>query len=260
MDLELAGRVAIVTGGARGIGAAIARGFAAEGASVVIADSRIDLARDMAEKLAGSGAKAVAVGADVTRQPDAENLASTALREFGGIDILVNNAGVIQDLKFVDIEEKDWDRINDANVKGVYLITRAVVPHMIAAGYGKIVNISSLAGKRGSAGIVHYCASKFAVIGITQALAKELAEHDINVNAVCPGILPTAMWEVLLEARAKRQRLSRKRVWDRWMAQIPLGRPQTPEDIANLVLFLSSAVSRNITGEAININGGMYMD
>lgn len=108
--------------------------------------------------------------------------------------------------------------------------------------------------------VAHYCASKFAVIGITQSLARELGQYDINVNAVCPGIVRTAMWEVLLDARSKRQELPREQVWDTWMEQTPLKRPQTPEDMANVVLFLSSEISRNITGEAISVNGGLYMD
>lgn len=260
MDLGLEGKVAIVTGGARGIGAGIVKGFVKEGSSVVIADNSLDDAQKLAEKIGRGGVKVLVVRTDVTKKSDADNLVSATLQEFGKIDILVNNAGIIGDIKFVDIEEEDWDRVNDVNAKGVYLVTRAVVPHMIVARHGKIVNISSLAGKRGSVGVTHYCASKFAVIGITQSLANELAEYDINVNAVCPGILRTALWEVLLDARSKRQGLPREQIWDRWIEQIPLKRPQTPEDIANVVLFLSSEVSRNMTGEAINVNGGLRMD
>lgn len=260
MDLGLEGKVAIVTGGARGIGAAIVESFIREGSNVVIADSRLELAQELAEKIGRGKVNVLVVRTDVTKKSDAENLVTSTLQKFGKIEILVNNAGVVGDFRFVDLEEKEWDRVNDVNAKGVFLVTQAVVPHMISAMYGKIVNLSSLAGKRGGAGVTHYSASKFAVIGITQSLAKELAEYDINVNAVCPGILPTTMWEVLLEARAKRQGVSRNQVWEAWMSQIPLKRPQTPEDIANVVLFLSSVVSRNITGEAINVNGGFYMD
>lgn len=260
MDLGLKSKVTIVTGGARGIGAAIVEGFVREGSHVVIADNSLDDAQKLAEKLGRGGVKVLAVRTDVTKKSDANNLASTTLQEFGKIDILINNAGVISDIKFVDIEEEDWDRVNDVNAKGVYLVTQAVVPHMIAARCGKIVNLSSLAGKKGAAGVAHYCASKFAVIGITQSLAYELAEYNINVNAVCPGILRTALWEVLLDTRSKRQDLPREQIWDRYIEQIPLKRPQTPEDIANVILFLSSEVSRNMTGEAISVNGGIRMD
>jgi meso-butanediol dehydrogenase/(S,S)-butanediol dehydrogenase/diacetyl reductase len=260
MDLGLQGKVAIVTGGARGIGAAIVEGFAKEGANVVVADISLDFAQELAEKIGRGGVKVLAVKTDVTKKSDADNLVSTTLEELGKIDILVNNAGVARDTMFVDIEEEDWDLVNDVNAKGVYLVTRAVVPHMIAARYGKIINISSRSGKEGQIGLSHYAASKFAVIGLTQALAKELGEYNINVNAVCPGILRTIMWEGLLDARTKRQGLPREQILDGWIKQIPLKRPQNPEDIANVVLFLSSEVSRNMTGEAININGGLRMD
>jgi len=260
MDLGLGGKVAIVTGGAKGIGASIVEGFVKEGASVVIADSDVDAAQQLAEKLRRNGAKVLVVRADVTKKSDADNLIATTLNEFGVIDILVNNAGVVSDISFVDLEESEWDRICDVNIKGVYLITRAVVPHMMSSRYGKIINLSSLAGKRGNIGLAHYCASKFAVIGITQSLAKELGQYNINVNAVCPGIVGTAMWDTLLDARSRRQNLSREQIWEVWMEQTPLKRPQTPEDMANVVLFLSSEISRNITGEAISVNGGLYMD
>ena len=260
MDLGLKGKVAIVTGGAMGIGASIVEGFVREGTNVVIADNDLDAAQQLAEKMQRGGARVLVIRIDVTLKSDADNLVTTTLNEFGVIDILVNNAGIVSDIDFVDIEEAEWDRVNNVNAKGVYLVTRAVVPHMIVARQGKIVNISSLAGKRGNIGVAHYCASKFAVIGITQSLARELGQYNINVNAVCPGIVRTAMWEVLLDARSKRQELPREQVWDTWMEQTPLKRPQTPEDMANVVLFLSSEISRNITGEAISVNGGLYMD
>ena len=260
MDLGLEGKVAIVTGGGRGIGAAIVEGFAKEGANVAIADISLDVAQELAKKIGRGGVKALAVRTDVTKKSDVDNLVSITLKEFGKIDILVNNAGVARDIMFVDIEEEDWDRVNDVNAKGVYLVTRAVVPHMIAAKYGKIVNISSMAGKEGFAGWDHYAASKFAVIGLTQALAKELGGSNINVNAVCPGPIRTPMWEGLLDARSKRQGLPREQIHKGWIEQIPLKRSPNPEDIANVVLFLSSEVSRNMTGEAINVNGGLRMD
>lgn len=260
MDLGLKGKVAIVTGGASGIGAALVEGFVKEGSNVVIADINLNKAQELAENIGGTGVKVLVVRTDVTKKSDADNVVSATLRQFGKIDVLVNNVGVIRYTKFVDMEEENWDQINDVNAKGVYLVTRAVVPHMIAARHGKIVNISSLAGKSGSTGCTHYCASKFAVIGITQSLAKELAEYDINVNAICPGALRTALWEGIMDARAKLEGLPREKIWNARVEQIPLKRPQTPEDIANVVLFLSSEVSKNITGESINVNGGSLMD
>ncbi|MQY81486.1 MAG: glucose 1-dehydrogenase [Dehalococcoidia bacterium] len=260
MELGLRGKVAIVTGGARGIGESIAEGFAREGANIVIGDLLFEAAQELAEKLNSSGARAIAVRTDVTKKSDVDNLIATTMKEFGSIDILVNAAGITQDKWVVEVEEADWDRILEVNAKSVYLTTKAVMPHMMAARYGKIVNISSRSGKEGMPGLSHYAASKFAIIGFTQGVAKELAQYDINVNAVCPGILRTDMWEKILDARSARMGLPREEVWSRAMETIPLKRPQVPEDITNVVLFLSSDVSRNITGEAVSVNGGARMD
>jgi len=260
MELGLEGKVAVVTGGARGIGAAIVEGFAQEGANVVIADIEFDVAEKLAEKLRRGKVKVLAVETDVTKKGDADNLVSTTLKEFTKIDILVNNAGIVRNIMFVDLREEDWDRVNDVNAKGIYLVARAVVPHMIAAREGKIVNTSSILGKEAWEGVSSYCASKFAVLGITQALATELAKYNINVNAVCPGIVRTPMWEVMLDILSEREGRPREEIWDSQRELVPLKRTQTPEDIANVVLFLSSEVSRNMTGEAISINGGMRMD
>ncbi len=260
MELGLEGKVAIVTGGARGICESIVEGFAKEGANVVISDILTDAAQELAEKLKKDGVKALAVKTDVRQKSDADNLAATTLKEFGKIDILVNGAAVVRDIKFIDIEEEEWDRVLDVNAKGVYLITRAIISHMIAAKQGKIVNISSRSGKDAQAGLAHYGASKFAVIALTQALAKELAEYNINVNAVCPGVIRTDMWEKLLDARFERTGIPREQIFAKMVETIPLRRPQDPEDIANVVLFLSSNISRNITGEAVSVNGGSRMD
>jgi meso-butanediol dehydrogenase/(S,S)-butanediol dehydrogenase/diacetyl reductase len=262
MDLGLKGKVAIVTGGSMGIGAAIVEGFVKEGANVVIADINVDAARKLAEKLGKGAVKVLAVKTDVIKKSDVDNLASTTMREFGKIDILVNNAGVPPVwLKFLELEEEEWDRVNDINAKGVYMVTRAVVPHMVAAKYGKIVNIASMAGKEGFDGWIHYSASKFAVVGLTQSLAKEFGGSNINVNDVCPGMVRTHLWEDLLEARSKTEGRTSNQIFDSTVEQyMLLKRPQTAEDIANVVLFLSSEVSRNITGESVNITGGMRLD
>ena len=260
MELGLKGKAAIVTGGARGIGGNIVEGFIREGACVVIADILYENARELAEKLTKGNTKAIAVRTDVTKKADVDNLISTAMKEFGRIDILVNAAAITQDKWMVEIEEADWDRILEVNAKSVYLTIKAVMPHMMAARYGKIVNISSRSGKEGMPGLSHYAASKFAVTGFTQAVAKELAQHDINVNAVCPGILRTDMWEKILDARSARTGLPREEVWAKAMETIPLKRPQVPEDITNVVLFLSSDISRNITGESVNVSGGARVD
>jgi NAD(P)-dependent dehydrogenase (short-subunit alcohol dehydrogenase family) len=260
MDLGLRGKVAIVTGGAGGIGAAIVNGFVKEGASVVIADVNLDTVPKLLENAAREGVRISSVRTDVSRKSDAANLVANTLKKFGKIDILVNAAGIYHVFRFIDIEEEEWDQVIDVNAKGVYLVTRAVVPHMIAARQGKIVNISSISGKEALPEESHYVASKFAINGLTQALAKELAEYNINVNAVCPGIVYTSMWEQALVTISKLEGISKEQASNKWIEQIPQKRPQTVEDIASVVLFLSSEVSRNITGEAVSVNGGLRMD
>lgn len=260
MELGIRGQVAVVTGGARGIGGNIVEGFVREGANVIIGDILFEAAQELAEKLSKVRNKVLVVKTDVSQKSDVDNLVSTTLKEFGRVDILVNAAGIVRDNLLVDIEEAEWDQIFAINAKSVYLVSRAVVPHMITAKQGKIINISSRSGKDAQAGLSHYGASKFAIIGITQAIAKELAPYDINVNAICPGILRTDMWGELLDARSKRSGIPQEEIWTRIVDTIPLKRPQVPEDITNVVLFLSSEVSRNITGEAINVNGGVRMD
>ena len=262
MELGLKGKVAIVTGGANGIGKACVEGFVKEGANVVIADIDIASAQEVAKRLSRNGVKVLPVKTDVSKKAEVDNMVATTMKEFGKIDILVNDAGVEGKMvKLPDLEEEQWDRVNDVNVKGTYLMTRAVVPHMMAARYGKIVNFSSFYGREGFADDCEYCASKFAVIGITQALAKEYAEYNINVNAVCPGIVRTPMWERVLDILVERTgNPRREEIWEHWVGTVPLKRPQTVEDIARGVLFLSSEVSRNITGESVNINGGLRVD
>ncbi len=260
MDLGLEGKVAIVTGGARGLGAAIVEGFVKERASVVIADVLLDAAQKLAERLGRDELKVVAVRADVTKKSDADNLEATTLKEFGKIDILVNNAGIVRNNLFVDVEEAEWDLVYSINAKGVYLVTRAVVPHMMAAKYGKIVNIASVSGKMGFESEGSYAPSKFAVMGLTQVLAIEMAGYNINVNAVCPGIVRTPMWEKMLDNLYRIEGRNREEIFQEWCEPILLKRPQTPEDIASVVLFLSSEVSKNITGEAVSVNGGLRMD
>ena len=261
MELNLEGKVAIVTGGARGLGKAMVEEFVKEKANVVIADILLNDGQELAEKLSGDGVKVTVVKTDVSKKPEADNLAMTALKEFGKIDILVNGAGVTADLEFLDIEEAEWDRVMDINAKGTYLVTKAVVPHMIANRYGKVINISSRSGKDGTPTLAHYCASKFAVIGLTQSLAKALAKYAINVNAVCPGIIRTDKWERILDARARCAGIPREEIFAKVVEEmIPLGRPAEPIDIANMVIFLSSDVTGYITGESISVNGGSLMD
>jgi acetoin reductase-like protein len=252
----LDGRVAVVTGGARGIGRGIVEVLASHGATVVIADLDLDEARRLAETV---GDRAGAMPLDVTSESSVRGLVRDVVDEFGQLDILVNNAGVSRSVPFVDIEESEWDRVFDINVKGVYLGCRAVAPHMMERRYGKIINLSSMVGKEAIPLFVHYSASKFAVMGLTQGLAKEMAAYDVNVNAVCPGVVRTPLWEPLLDQLSENKGISRDAAFDEFVAGIPLGRPQEPHDIGEVVAFLASDRARNMTGQGINVTGGMQL-
>jgi meso-butanediol dehydrogenase/(S,S)-butanediol dehydrogenase/diacetyl reductase len=245
---DLDGRVAVVTGGARGIGRGIADALTARGAEVVVADLDPDRAGD--EETAR---------VDVTDESSVRELVREVIERRGQLDILVNNAGVSRSLPFVDIDEAEWDRVFDVNVKGVYLACRAVVPHMMQRRYGKIVNISSMVGKEAIPLFVHYSASKFAVLGLTQGLAKEMAPYDVNVNAVCPGVVRTPLWEPLLDQLSATKGITRDEAFDEFVSGIPLGRPQEPEDIGEVVAFLASDRARNMTGQGVNVTGGMQL-
>jgi NAD(P)-dependent dehydrogenase (short-subunit alcohol dehydrogenase family) len=257
MELGLKGKIAIVTGGAVGIGKGIVDCLAREGATVVIFDLNMEAAKRLADQV---GNKSIAIKVDLTQKTDVEYAVKTTLDKFGKIDILVNNAGVSRNIKFVDINPEEWDRVFNLNTKGLYLITRAILPHMMQRRYGKIINISSMVGKEGIPDFSHYCASKFAVIGLTQSLAKEYAEYDLNINAVCPGVVRTSLWnDNLLPTMAKEQGVSPDEAFENFCKTIPLRRSQTPEDIGNIVAFLASDISKNMTGQGINVTSGMQM-
>ncbi len=260
MDLGIKGKVAIVTGGGRGIGAEIAIALAKEGVNVVIAEMISDSAEEVAGKIRNLGVRSLVVKTDVSKKADADNLAGRTMQEFGRIDILVNNAGVIIDAPFLETQEQDWDRLFSVNVKGVYLVTKAVVPHMISARSGKIINIASRGGKEGQALLACYSATKFAVVGLTQAMAKEFAEFNINVNDICPGLLWTEMMKQRMNARSQKQGLPPEEIYQKLVDGIPLKRAQTTEDIAKAVIFLCSDMAVNITGESLNVTGGLRMD
>jgi meso-butanediol dehydrogenase/(S,S)-butanediol dehydrogenase/diacetyl reductase len=257
---DLAGRVAVVTGGAKGIGRGIVEALATRGATVVVADLDSDEGGRVADELSRSGDHRVeAIAVDVTDAASVNALVRSVIDELGQLDILVNNAGVSRSVPFVDIDEAEWDRVFDVNVKGVYLACRAVVPHMIARRYGKIINISSMVGKEAIPLFVHYSASKAAVLGLTQGLAKEMAEYDVNVNAVCPGVVRTPLWEPLLDQLSATKGITRDEAFGEFVSAIPLGRPQEPRDVGEVVAFLASDKARNMTGQGINVTGGMQL-
>ncbi|MBI5289693.1 MAG: SDR family oxidoreductase [Chloroflexi bacterium] len=259
--MDLKGTVAIVTGGARGIGRGIAYELAKEGARVAIADLPATSA-DRDETIAGIkrlGSDAVAIDVDVRDFAQCQAMVQKTIDAWGQVDILVNNAGVIKVGPVFMFAEEDWDFIQDINVKGTFLCSKAVAPHMMQRRKGRIVNLSSMAGKSGRGGVSAYCTSKFAVIGFTQALAEEMGQFDVTVNAVCPGEVDTYMWrEVLLPAIALGTGVSKEEAWEQAAVKnVPLKRPQTVEDIGQAVAFLCKA--DNITGESINVTGGSEM-
>ncbi len=261
---NLNGQVAIITGAGSGIGQAIARRLSLEGAAVVAADLNRDAAAKLIEELKGSGRQGITVEMNVTVKKDAERTVKQCLENFGQVDILVNNAGAGSLGLIVNQREEDWERPIQVNLKGTFLCSQAAAREMIPRKKGRIVNISSISGKSGEEFIGPYCASKFGVIGLTQALAKELARHSINVNAVCPGYIWTPMWTEMAkwfkESFPALEGKSPQEIFESRVKSVtPLRRPQTGEDIANLVAFLVSDQAFNITGQAINVDGGAVM-
>jgi meso-butanediol dehydrogenase / (S,S)-butanediol dehydrogenase / diacetyl reductase len=254
---DLDGRVAVVTGGARGIGLGCCECMSAAGASIVIADIDIERATASAEQLSGP---AVAVEHDVTSGESARALAAATQEAFGRIDILVNNAGVgPRPAPVQELAEEEYDRVMDVNARGTFLTTKALVGEMIAQSSGRIINISSIVGETGFGMVLHYVASKFAVRGMTHSLAHELAPHNITVNAICPGILATELHSTVVQLFSELQGASEEETWDWFKARIPLGRFQTPRDIGEMAAFLASDRAQNITGASFNVDGGWEM-
>ncbi len=261
---DLKNQVAIVTGAGSGIGKAIALRLSKEGAIIVAADINQVAAEELIKEIKKLGGEGLAIKTDVANSFDVRNMVRETLARFKQIDILVNNAGTGRAGRIVEHKEEDWDKTMEVNLKGTFLCSQAVAQEMIPRRKGKIVNIASVAGKAGEEFIGAYCASKFAVIGLTQVLAKELGRYNINVNAICPGYVWTPMWEDLARwFKEHFSSLAEKSLYEiftkRVEAVTPLRRPQSPEDIANLTAFLVSDEARNITGQAINVDGGAVM-
>jgi meso-butanediol dehydrogenase / (S,S)-butanediol dehydrogenase / diacetyl reductase len=259
MDNRFEGKGVLVTGGAAGMGRAIAEAFAGEGAEVVIADINEERVAETAKELSSGGAKVTSVGCDVTDPAQVDEMVAKANEELGGIDILINNAGVITMDKIVDVSPEDWDFVMDVNAKGVFLCMRATVPGMLERGGGQIVSVASQAGKRGYKLFAHYCASKAAVILLTKGLALEVAP-TIRVNCVCPGIVNTEMMDREYVWEEEMTGEKQESIKERWMSGIPMGRFQEPEHVAGVVQFLASDAASEMTGQAINITGGMVME
>jgi meso-butanediol dehydrogenase / (S,S)-butanediol dehydrogenase / diacetyl reductase len=254
MERVMEGKVAVVTGGARGIGRGIALAMAHAGADILIADLLDEAMQETAQEIRALGRKVGTLKVDVTRAESHAAMVSQAIGELGGLHVLVNCAGVISIHPVDELSEKDWDFVMDVNAKGTFLGCKAVLAHMKAQKYGRIINIASIAGKEGFPNLSHYSASKFAVVGFTNALAKEVARDGITVNAICPGIVRTYMWDRLAD-EWKAEGESVEESWSRHqLTLIPQGRAQTPEDMGRMALFF--ATMDNVTGQSVNVDGG----
>jgi 3-oxoacyl-[acyl-carrier protein] reductase len=248
VSMKLEGKVALVTGGGRGIGREIALLFAKEGADVAICDVNLEIARATQKEIEDLGRRSMVFETDVTVSKEVEEMLNLILDNLRHLDILVNNAGITKDNLLLRMSEEDWDKVLAVNLKGVFNCTKAASKLMIKQRYGKIVNIASIIGIMGNAGQANYAASKGGIISFTKSIARELASRHINANAVAPGFIQTAMTEKLTpEQRAA------------MLANIPLNRLGVPSDVAQACLFLASSESNYITGQTIVVDGGMSM-
>ena len=246
--MDLKGKIAFITGGARGIGFEIASVYAQNGANIVIGDINEEILKEAEKKLKDYGVDAVGYRLDVSQYESCEEVVKKAIDKFGRIDILVNNAGITRDNLIMRMKVEDFDRVISINLKGTFNCTKAVIRQMMKQRSGRIINIASVIGLMGNAGQANYAASKAGVIGLTKSTAKEVASRNINVNAIAPGYIQTEMTEVLPEE-----------VKEKMLETIPLNRPGTPRDVANVALFLASEYSSYITGQVIVVDGGMVM-
>ena len=246
--MDFKGQVAVITGGARGIGKTIAEALARKGVNIVIADISSEQAQGTAAEIEKLGVKATGVGLDVSKAEEVNKVFGEISKDYGKIDILVNNAGVTRDGLIMRMKEEDWDAVININLKSVFLCSKEAVKVMTKQRYGRIINISSVVAFMGNPGQANYSASKAGIVGLTKTTAKEYASRGITANAVAPGFITTAMTEALPE-----------NVKEDMKRAIPLGRFGATDDVANAVVFLASPEAGYITGQVIHVNGGMYM-
>ncbi|AXN51382.1 putative oxidoreductase [Mycobacterium marinum] len=243
----LNGQIAVVTGGAQGLGLAIAERFVSEGARVVLGDVNLE-ATEAAAKQLGGGEVAVAVRCDVTKADEVETLLQTALERFGGLDIMVNNAGITRDATMRKMTEEQFDQVIDVDLKGTWNGIRLAAAIMRENKRGAIVNMSSVSGKVGMVGQTNYSAAKAGIVGMTKAAAKELAHVGVRVNAIAPGLIRSAMTEAMPQ-----------RIWDQKLAEVPMGRAGEPSEVASVALFLACDLSSYMTGTVLDVTGGRFI-
>jgi 3-oxoacyl-[acyl-carrier protein] reductase len=243
----LAGRVAVITGGAQGLGFAIAEQFIAEGARVLLGDLNTDDTRAAAQALGGSDV-ARAVACDVTSASEVDRLIAAAVEEFGSVDVMVNNAGITRDATLRKMTEQQFDDVISVHLKGTWNGTRSAAAIMREQGSGVIINMSSISGKVGFVGQTNYSAAKAGIIGLTKAAAKELAHLGVRVNAIAPGLIRSAMTEAMPQ-----------RIWDAKLAEVPMGRAGEPSEVAAVALFLASDLSSYMTGTVLEVTGGRHI-
>jgi NAD(P)-dependent dehydrogenase (short-subunit alcohol dehydrogenase family) len=256
--MELSGQVALVTGAGQGIGKAAALALAAAGADVAVSDINEASVKETAAAIAATGRRTLAIRADVGNLAEIDRMVTEAVARFGKIDALVNNAGVTRRAYIMDLTEDDWDRIFRVNAKGVFFCLQRVAREMIPRRSGRIINIASIAGKGfpGTSNAI-YAASKGAVISLTKTAAQQLGRHNINVNAVCPGIVRTALYADMVRVIAEKEGATVEEIERRGTESVPLRRANEPEDIADMIVFLASPGARNISGQAFNVDGGL---
>jgi 3-oxoacyl-[acyl-carrier protein] reductase len=246
--MSLAGKIALVTGAAQGIGRDIALGLAADGADIAVCDVNLEAAQKTAGDIEAKGRKSLALKANVAATADVTAMIDQVVEKLGRIDILVNNAGITRDGLILRMKDEDWDLVLSINLKGAFLCTKSALKYMSKQRTGTIINIASIVGAMGNAGQANYVASKAGLIGLTKTIAREYANRNVTANAVAPGFIDTAMTKALSE-----------QVRTDLAKQIPLGRLGSSEDVANAVRFLASPAAAYITGQVIHVNGGMYM-
>jgi 2-hydroxycyclohexanecarboxyl-CoA dehydrogenase len=252
--MKLRGKNALVTGGGRGIGRAVALALAQEGAQVAVLDVLKDNADAVQRDIEALGVKGLALGADLTRRPEVDRAIAEAIAQWGQLDVLVNNAGWDKLEPFLQSEEETWDKIININFKGMLYVCKAALPHMVERGGGRVINIASDAGRVGSMGEAVYAGTKGAVIAFSKTLARELARSRITVNVVCPGLTETPLLQGIRQQSPKSER-----VIDAVTRAIPLGRVGQPEDVAGAVVYLASPAADYVTGQTLSVSGGLTM-